>query len=76
MTRKSVPAQTHIFGQTTTTLALHLAGARAREGKRVTFIDADPQGSALDWPEQRLKKGWPRLFDVVGLARDTLHRTT
>jgi chromosome partitioning protein len=57
-----------------TTLALHLAGAWAREGKRVTLVDADPQGSALDWSEQRLKEGWPRLFGVVGLARDTLHR--
>jgi len=57
-----------------TTLALHLAGAWAREGKRVTLIDADPQGSALDWSEQRLKECRPRLFGVVGLARDTLHR--
>jgi len=57
-----------------TTLALHLAGAWARDRKRVTLIDADPQGSALDWSEQRLKEGWPRLFGVVGLARDTLHR--
>ncbi len=30
-----------------TTLALHLAGEWARSGKRVTLIDADPQGSAL-----------------------------
>ena len=36
-----------------TTLALHLAGAWARQGRRVTLIDADPQGSALDWSEQR-----------------------
>ena|ERR1700676_4238720 len=57
-----------------TTLALHLAGEWAREGKRVTLVDADPQGSALDWSEQRLKESWPRLFGVVGLARDTLHR--
>jgi chromosome partitioning protein len=57
-----------------TTLALHLAGAWAREGKRVMLIDADPQGSALDWSAQRLKEGWPRLFGVIGLARDTLHR--
>jgi chromosome partitioning protein len=57
-----------------TTLALHLAGEWVREGKRSILIDADPQGSALDWSEQRLKEGWPRLFGVVGLARDTLHR--
>ena len=53
-----------------TTLALHLAGAWARQGKRVTLIDADPQGSALDWSEQRAKEGVPRLFGVIGL----LHR--
>ena len=33
-----------------------------------------PQGSALDWSEQRAKEGLPRLFGVIGLARDTLHR--
>ena len=39
-----------------TTLTLHLAGAWAREGKRVMMIDADAQGSALDWSEQRAKE--------------------
>ena len=57
-----------------TTLALHLAGFWAREGKRVLLIDADPQGSALDWSEQRAREGFQRLFGVIGLARDTLHR--
>ena len=57
-----------------TTLALHLAGAWATQGKRVTVIDADPQGSALDWSAQRAKEAVPRLFGVIGLARDTLHR--
>src|SRR5271169_4330791 len=57
-----------------TTLALHLAGEWARQGKRVTLIDADPQGSALDWSQQRIREGLPRLFGVLGLARDTLHR--
>jgi chromosome partitioning protein len=57
-----------------TTLALHLAGEWARRGERVTLIDADPQGSALDWSEQRAREGLPRLFGVIGLARDTLHR--
>ncbi len=56
------------------TLALHLAGQWARDGKRVTLIDADPQASALDWSQQRNREGLPRLFGVVGLARDTLHR--
>lgn len=57
-----------------TTLALHLAGEWTGKGKRVTLIDADPQGSALDWSQQRSRGGHPRLFGVVGLARDTLHR--
>lgn len=39
----------------------------------MTVIDADPQGSALDWSAQRAREGLPRLFGVVGLARDTLH---
>ncbi|RUV77633.1 cobyrinic acid a,c-diamide synthase [Mesorhizobium sp. M5C.F.Ca.IN.020.14.1.1] len=57
-----------------TTLALHLAGEWARRGNRVTLIDADPQGSALDWSQQRSRSGTARLFGIVGLARDTLHR--
>ncbi|USI71533.1 ParA family partition ATPase [Sphingomonas morindae] len=57
-----------------TTLALHLAGEWAGRGKRVTLIDADPQGSALDWSQARSRDGAPRLFGVVGLARDTSHR--
>ena len=57
-----------------TTLALHLAGELARQGQRVLLIDADPQGSALDWAERRNREGLPRLFAVIGLARETLHR--
>ncbi len=57
-----------------TTLALHLAGELTRRGHRVLLIDADPQGSALDWAEQRNREGLPRLFAMVGLARETLHR--
>ena len=57
-----------------TTLALHVAGEFVRRGRRVTLIDADPQGSALDWSQQRSREGLPRAFGVVGLARDTLHR--
>jgi chromosome partitioning protein len=57
-----------------TTLALHLAGEWARQGQRVTLVDADPQGSALDWSAARAAFGRSRLFGVLGLARDTLHR--
>ena len=57
-----------------TTLALHLAGAWAAQGRRVVLIDADPQGSALDWSERRSHEGLPRSFSTIGLARDTLHR--
>ncbi len=57
-----------------TTLALHLAGRWAARGKRVVVVDADPQGSALDWSEQRAREGVPRLFGVLGLPRETLHR--
>lgn len=56
------------------TLALHLAGQWAREGKRVVLVDADPQGSALDWSQARGAAALPRLFAVLSLARDTLHR--
>jgi len=57
-----------------TTLALHLAGRWAGKGRRVIVVDADPQGSALDWSEARVANGGAPLFTVVGLARETLHR--
>src|SRR5258708_24529630 len=63
----------HKGGVGKTTLALHVAGAWAVQGKRVVVVDTDWQGSALDWSEQRTKRGLPRLFDVLALARDTLH---
>ncbi|MFN3945287.1 MAG: ParA family partition ATPase [Allosphingosinicella sp.] len=57
-----------------TTLALHLAGAWAGTGRRTLVVDADPQGSALDWSGQRSRERLARSFAVVGLARDMLHR--
>ncbi|MBN8762105.1 MULTISPECIES: ParA family partition ATPase [unclassified Thiobacillus] len=57
-----------------TTLATHLAGELAMQGSSVILIDADPQGSALDWTQRRSQNGLPRLFSAVGLARETLHQ--
>jgi len=54
-----------------TTLSVNLAAAMTRIGSRVLLIDADPQGSALDWAAAR--EGEP-LFSVVGLPRATLHK--
>jgi chromosome partitioning protein len=66
----------HKGGVGKTTLALHVAGAWAAQGKRIVVVDTDSQGSALDWSEQRTKGGVTRLFDVLELARDTLHVET
>jgi len=56
-----------------TTLATHLGGAFATCGRSVLIIDADPQGSALDWARRRDQAGIPRLFGVIGLPKDNLH---
>ncbi len=54
-----------------TTLSVNFAAAAALSGKRSLLIDADPQGSALDW--QASRKG-ENLFPVLGLAKPTLHK--
>lgn len=57
-----------------TTLATHIAGELALRGQNVILLDADPQGSSLDWTQRRSQQGLPRLFSAVGLARETLHQ--
>ena len=54
-----------------TTLAVHLATALARKKRTVILLDADPQGSALDWAAAR--HGDP-LFPVVGLPKSSIHK--
>ena len=54
-----------------TTLAVHIAAALARSGMRVLLIDADPQGSALDWAACRTADP---LFPVIGFPKPKLHK--
>jgi chromosome partitioning protein len=54
-----------------TTLAIHLATGIAQHKKRVLLIDADPQGSSLDWSASR---NTDSLFPVIGLPKATLHK--
>lgn len=56
-----------------TTLSVHLATSLA-ESHKVLLVDADPQGSALDWSAQREHEGAPAKFPVIGLPKETLHR--
>lgn len=54
-----------------TTLSVNIAASLARAGSRVLLLDADPQGSALDWAAAR--DGSP-LLSVVGLPRPSVHK--
>ena len=57
-----------------TTLALHLAGCWAAPGQACHPRRRRPARLRARLVEQRAKEGLPRLFGVIGLARDTLHR--
>jgi len=54
-----------------TTLAIHIAADLALKGRSVLLVDADPQGSALDWAATRQADP---LFPVVGLPKNNLHK--
>ena len=70
-----------------TTLAIHTAAAFALAGRDVVLVDADPQGSALDWLETRLSRlegaaviagrsddAADPLFSVIGMSRPVIHK--
>jgi len=57
-----------------TTLAVHIAEALTRIGKSVLLVDADPQGSALDWSEARPDTDSNPSFSVIGLPKSNLHK--
>ena len=57
-----------------TTFALRLGGQTARQSKRITLFDADQQGSALVWLEQRAGKPQECLFAVIGLTQAALRQ--
>lgn len=54
-----------------TTLAIHIAAALSLKGRSVLLVDADPQGSALDWSAARQEAS---LFPVIGLPKTNLHK--
>jgi chromosome partitioning protein len=55
-----------------TTVATNLAALFASQGADVLLVDADPQGSALDWQHDRPAHLPP--VSVVGLPAPNLHR--
>lgn len=54
-----------------TTLSVNIAAALALAGNKTLLVDADPQGSALDWQAARQGES---LFPVVGMSKPTLHK--
>lgn len=55
-----------------TTVAMNLAGALGRAGYRVLLVDADPQGSAMQWRNNREESGLP--FAIQPYPYGTLHK--
>lgn len=56
-----------------TTISINLASSLARSGARVLVIDADPQGSALDWLAAR-PENEDAPFSVMGLPKPIIHK--
>lgn len=56
-----------------TTLSINLAAALKAGRKTVLLVDADPQGSSLDWAAARDPN--EPLFSVVSCPKPTIHKT-
>ncbi len=52
-------------------MAIHIAVAFAMSNKRVLLVDADPQGSAMDWSASRESD---ISLPVIGLPKASLHK--
>ncbi len=58
-------------GSGKTTIAVNLAGRFKMDGHKVLLLDADPQGSALDWSAAREAEP---LVHVVSYPKPTIHK--
>lgn len=54
-----------------TTLAVHFAMGLSLQNHKVLLVDADPQGSAMDWAGSREDDS---PFPVIGLPKPALHK--
>lgn len=70
---KSISVLNQKGGVGKTTLSINLAAALKSAGYSVLLVDADPQGSSMDWAAARDDR--EPLFSVVSCPKPTIHTT-